>query len=432
MSQRPPRPCSENPVSHVDRTNLPFVTLDPSSSTDLDQAFTIEAAGSDLILRYAIADVGFFVDPDGLIDAEAWKRGETIYLPDARIGLYPPTISEGAASLLPGGPRPAIMFVVRIDTNGKARLDGAERAVISSRAKLGYASVQPTDLPPPFYELARRIAVDEDGRGASRIDPPQQEVTALPDGNFALQFRPVSAAEVANAALSLAANMAIADVLYAHGSGLFRVMADPDKRAVRRIRQSAKALSIDWPEQESLRDLQRRLDPNVTADATLMLAIRRSGQRAEYAPYQNGVRPWHWAMAATYVHSTAPLRRLADRYNNEAVLAVVSGQPVADWVTSAFQRLPAVMAKADAKAAQVNAAAIELAEAVELRSRIGARFGGRITDIDDRGARVQLCDEAITTRVAPPPNAQVGDHIQLQLIQSDTVQRLTRFKVVMP
>ena len=236
-----------SPSDHVDHTDLPFVTLDPLSSTDLDQAFTVEQAGADLLLRYAIADVSFFVDPGGAIDIEAWTRGETIYLPDARIGLYPPVISEGAASLLPDGPRPAIVYSIRIDADGHARLDGAERALIRSRAKLGYATVQPADLPPAFYELARRIAADEDRRGASRVDPPQQEVTALPDGNFALQFRPIGPAEVANAALSLAANMAIADVLYAHHTGLFRVMADPDQRAIRRIRQSAQALSIDWP-----------------------------------------------------------------------------------------------------------------------------------------------------------------------------------------
>src|SRR5689334_21017800 len=43
------------PTAHADRTALPFATLDPAGSTDLDQAFAIEAAGTDLLLRYAIA-----------------------------------------------------------------------------------------------------------------------------------------------------------------------------------------------------------------------------------------------------------------------------------------------------------------------------------------------------------------------------------------
>ena len=87
------------PDAHTDWTERPFVTLDPASATDLDQAFGIEAAGGELILHYAIADVAWFVNEGGAIDAEAWARGETLYLPDGKAGLYPPILSEGAASL---------------------------------------------------------------------------------------------------------------------------------------------------------------------------------------------------------------------------------------------------------------------------------------------------------------------------------------------
>lgn len=404
------------------------MTLDPLSSTDLDQAFAIEAAGTHLLLHYAIADVASFVDPGGAIDREAWERGETIYLPDGKVGLYPPVLSEGSASLLPDGVRPAVVFTVRIDPAGAVKLEAVERAIIRSRAKLGYANVRADQLPHDFFELARRIAANEAARGASRVDPPQQEVVELPDGSFALQFRAVSGAEVANAALSLAANMAIADALLAHQTGLFRVMPDPDKRARRRIAESAKALGIEWPKEETLHDLQRRLDPNNKAEAALMLAIRRSGAHASYEAFREGERPWHWAMAATYVHATAPLRRLADRYVIEAAFAVANGQPVADCVTQAFQQLPAVMAKADAKAAQVSAAAVDLAEAVELHSRIGQSFDGQVTDIDQRGARVQLCGEPIIIRV-PLASPAIGDRVHLKLVDSDPAQRKTQFIV---
>src|SRR6185503_17921969 len=124
--------------------------------------FTIEEADADLILKYALADVAAFVPPGGPVDAEAWARGETYYLPDGRIGLYPPVLSEGAASLLPDGPRPAIVFNVRVTPDGRSRLDGAERALIRSRAKLGYATVTDSDLPKGFHELARRVTAAED------------------------------------------------------------------------------------------------------------------------------------------------------------------------------------------------------------------------------------------------------------------------------
>ncbi|TIS56963.1 MAG: RNB domain-containing ribonuclease, partial [Mesorhizobium sp.] len=50
------------PDQHADRMAVPFVTLDPASSTDLDQAFSIEASGGNLLLHYAIADVAWFVE----------------------------------------------------------------------------------------------------------------------------------------------------------------------------------------------------------------------------------------------------------------------------------------------------------------------------------------------------------------------------------
>ena len=129
------------PTEHVDRTDWAFVTLDPASSTDLDQAFTISRSGADLILHYAIADVGWFVRDGDVVDTEAWRRGSTLYLPDGREPLYPAVLSEGAVSLLPDGPRPAVVFHVRLDTDGNPSLDGVERSIIRNRAKLGYETV---------------------------------------------------------------------------------------------------------------------------------------------------------------------------------------------------------------------------------------------------------------------------------------------------
>lgn len=417
------------PSDHVDRTAVPFVTLDPLSSTDLDQAFAIEQSGSDLLLRYAIADIGWFVGDGGPVDTEAWIRGETIYMPDGKISLYPPVLCEGAASLLPDGDRPAILFAVRVASDGSTGLDGVERAMVRSRAKLGYATVRPEDLPAGFNELSRRIAAAEDARGASRVDPPQQQVVEQADGSFTLEFRPMSAAEQSNAALSLAANFAIADALYRHGTGLFRVMPEPDDWAIRRLRHSAKALGVEWPKTTSLEDRQRDLDPNDPKQAAFMLAIRRAGAHASYAPFRAGERPWHSAMRATYTHATAPLRRLADRYVTQAALAVANGRAVPDGVTAAFERLPDVMNRAEAKAGQVDSAVLELAESVVLGGRVGERFVGTVTDLDKkRGALIQLADPAVTTRV-PAEGLEIGAAVVLRLDEADPSRRLTHFSI---
>jgi len=349
-------------------------------------------------------------------------------MPDGKISLYPEVLCEGAASLLPDGDKPAMLYAVRVASDGAASLDGVERALVRSRAKLGYATVHPEDLPAGFEELARRIAAAEDARGASRVDPPQQQVVEGSDGCFSLEFRPMSAAEQANAALSLAANLAIAELLYAHGTGLFRVMPEPDERAVRRLRHSAQALGVDWPRPMSLEHRERTLDPNDPKQAAFMLAIRRAGVHASYEPFHDGVRPWHSAMRATYVHATAPLRRLADRFVCEAALAIANGLPVPDSVTEAFERLPDVMNRADAKAARVDAAVLELAESVVLSGRAGERFEGKMTDVDERGARIQIAQPAIVTRV-PVDGLEVGAAVTLRLDEADPARRLSRFSL---
>jgi exoribonuclease R len=116
--------------------------------------------------------------------------------------------------------------------------------------------------------------------------------------------------------------MAVADALQAAGTGLFRVMDPPDARAEQRLRRTAEAFALDWPQAEPLSAFERRLDPAEPRAAAFLLAVRRAGNGAGYVPWRAGVVPWHAAMAATYAHATAPLRRLADRYVVRAALAV--------------------------------------------------------------------------------------------------------------
>lgn len=410
------------PSEHADRTDKPFVTLDPASSTDLDQAFAIESAGADLVLHYAIADVAWFVADGDPIDKEAWTRGATSYLPDGKAGLYPPVLAEAAASLLPAGPRPCIIFTVRVAPDGAVRLAGAERATIRSRAKLAYDSVRDSDLPKQFGELARRIAEAEARRGAARVDPPEQEVERGADGRFTLAMRPQLPSELRNAALSLACNLAIADALYSARTGLFRVMAPPDERAILRLRNTARAFGLDWPDAMPLGTFERSLNPRDRRESAFMLAVRRAGNGASYEPFRQGVRPWHAAMAATYAHGTAPLRRLADRYVVRAALAVANGRPVPTAVSEAFQLLPATMAKADARDGQIERAVIDLAETAFLSGREGELFEAVVTDLGESGARIQLCADPVVARVQAH-DVQPGDRIRVKLLQADSERR---------
>ena len=174
---------------------------------------------------------------------------------------------------------------------------------------------------------------------------------------------------------------------------------------------------------------EKTLRPAVPPEAAFMLAIRRAGRGASYVPWRAGETPWHSAMAATYAHCTAPLRRLADRYVLQAVLAVVNGAPVPEEATAAFARLPAVMAKADARDGQIDRAVIDLAEVALLANHEGSLFRAVITDIGESGARIQLSDLPVVARTAAQ-GVIPGAAIRVRLLTADPVQRRLEFERV--
>lgn len=414
------------PSQHADWLDRPFATLDPASSTDLDQAFAFEPSGTDWLLHYAIADVPWFVREGDPLDAEAWQRGTTSYLPDGKASLYPRVLSEGGASLLPGVDRPAIILSVRIDPEGEARLDGAVRALIRSQAKLAYETVRDEDLPAGFIEVAQRIALAEARRGAARVDPPEQELEPDGQGGFALRFRPFLPSETRNAALSLAANLAVAKAMLEAQTGLFRVMAPPDASAEAGLRASAHALGLEWPEALSLSAFETRLDPAAPAEAAFMMAIRRAGTGASYQAWAPGLEPWHAAIAAPYAHATAPLRRLADRFVLRTVLALAQGQPVPPDVIDALPRLPRVMGRAASRDSRIERAVIDLAEAVMLERFEGCAFTATVMDMRDGRARLQLQDMPVIAN-ADLPSAVPGQTLRVTLVRADPGRRELQF-----
>jgi exoribonuclease R len=414
---------------HRDRTSERFMTLDPATSVDLDQAFSIERSGDDVVLHYAIADVGWFVRPGDLLDVEAFERGVSVYLPDERATLYPTVLSEGAASLLPDVDRPAVVFTVTVDPDGSTHLESVERAVIRSTAKLAYDAVTADDLPDGFDELHRRITAAEVARGAPRVEFPEQEIERDDDGRFTVRFRPRLPSEEQNAAMSLATNLAVADALHAAGTGLFRVMPEVDERRMRSLRHAARAFGLDWAADATLAQFEQSLPRDDPRTSAFLIAVRRAAGGAAYAPFDPQHRPWHSAVAATYAQATAPLRRLQDRYVVEAALAIANGRPVAPEVLDAFDRLPGAMAAGEQRANRAERMALDLAEAVVLAGREGEIFDAVVIDEGEWGVDVQVAEPAVLTRLVAR-RVDPGDDLRIRLVSVDVDRRSVEFERV--
>jgi exoribonuclease R len=425
------------PSSAADRTDIPFVTIDPATSRDLDQAVSLRRrAGGGYRVYYAIADVATFVRPGGPLEAETWRRGQTVYLPDGNVPLHPASLSEGAASLLPDQERAAVLWAIDLDDSGDTVAVHLERARVRSRAKLDYAGVQavvdtaavpePIALLPEIGKLLVSRAVE---RGAIDLPMPEQEVLPAGDGGggWRLVLRAPLLVEEYNAQISLLTGQAAAGIMLAGGVGLLRTMPAPKPEAVARLRAAAPALGIDWPSGTAVGAVVAAVDPAQPRAAAFLDQAAELLRGAGYSAFDGTVpaAPAHGAVAAPYAHVTAPLRRLADRYATEVCLALHAGQQVPEWARAALPKLPEVMASTDRVASAAERGAVEFAEAVLLAGRVGEVFDAAVIDVDDRAATVALDDPPVRARCdgALP----LGERVRVRLTEADPKRRRIRF-----
>jgi len=420
-----------------DETAVPFLTIDPPGSKDLDQAMHIERAGKGYRVRYAIADVPAFVKPRGAIDVEAFKRGQTIYAPDHRTPLYPEQLSEDAASLLPEQARPAFVWDMQLDADGEGTSVDVYRAMVSSKNRLDYAEVQRAvergtadDRLTLLKEVGERRIDMERSRGGTSLPMPEQEVSVDKDGHYVLAFRPPVAAEDWNAQISLMTGMAAAEMMLHAEVGILRTMPEPDHNAIQRFRRQARALGITWPSEMLYGDLLRSLDRTNPKHLALIHEATSLFRGAGYTPFDGGVPEltWHAAVAAPYAHVTAPLRRLVDRFGLVVCEAICCDAPIPDWTRHALPTVPEIMTASDHLAGAVERACTDAVEAAAMQHRIGETFRASVVDLTRNGSLVQISDPAI---LAPADGASsAGAEVTVKLIEADVVRRSVRFQVV--
>jgi exoribonuclease R len=418
-------------ADRVDATDLPLVTLDPTGSRDLDQAFAIDATSGGWTLHYAIADVGAFVAPDSALAAEAARRGETLYLPDGRAPLYPPSMSEATASLLPDGDRPAVLWRLDVDASGELRAIDVHRAIVRSRAQLDYTTIAATrpDLIAPLQSLGEARLARERDRGGVSLDVPEQ-IVSNDAGRWTLAYRTPAPVEGWNAQLSLLTGMAAARLMIGAKVGLLRTMPPPAHHTITALRRSAVALKIDWPGGASYADVVRDLDPAIPAHAAMLRLAGALFRGAHYVAFDGELpaETTHSAVAAPYAHATAPLRRLADRYVSEVCLAICAGVAVPDWARAGLPTLPKVMAEADGHAHQVDRAVVDLAETVLMQKRIGETFIAVVVEADDDHGQIQLADPPVRSRLEGS-NLPLGQEVTVRLVAADVTARRLTFRL---
>ncbi|MBT2676156.1 RNB domain-containing ribonuclease [Streptomyces sp. ISL-14] len=418
-----------------DATDVPFFTIDPPGSTDLDQAMHLSRQGTGYRVRYAIADVAAFVVPGGPLDKEAHRRVMTLYFPDLRIPLHPQVLSEDAASLLPERTRPAALWTIDLDASGRTIAVDVRRALVRSRARLDYAGVQaqidagtaeePLVLLKTIGLLREQLEIE---RGGISLSVPEQEIVEQ-DHSYELTYRVPLPVEGWNEQLSLLTGMAAAQLMLAHGTGILRTQAPTTAGKLDELRRTAHALHIVWPHHVSYAQLVRSLDPAEPRHAAFLQACTGLMNRAEYTVFKGGnlpPHPTHAAVAAPYAHCTAPLRRLVDRYAAEICLAAVAGREPPGWVLAGLETVRRRMAESGGRAGGIERKCVDLVEAAVLKDRVGEVFEGCVVEREHPGhdgkvepGVVQLASPAVIGDITGTTEDSLGERRPVRLTRAD-------------
>lgn len=414
------------PEPALDLRDIDFVTLDPKGSRDLDQAFHIERRGGGYRVRYAIADLPGHVRPGGALDAEARLRGQTLYLPDARVPLHPPILSEDRASLLAGRDRTAFVWTMDLDDSGAPTGARVERALVRSRAQLDYEGAQrvfDAGAAEGSLALLREVGelriAQERLRGGASLTMPDEEIVRDPEGYRILRRYPLPVEEW-NAQLSLLTGITAGGLMLDGGIGVLRVMPAPGSGALREFRTRVAALGQPWDRRDSYGEYLRGIDVDAASTPAILQAAAALFRGADYAPFDGEIpaETEQAAIAASYAHVTAPLRRLVDRWGLVICEALCADRPVPSWVRESLAELPALMRASNQLAGRIGSAVHDRVEAALVRDRVGEVFPAVVVEVRGERARVQLADPAVTAQ-CPADGLEAGTRIDVRVVAAD-------------
>ena len=404
-------PSRVDPALHrkrKDLRHLPLITIDGETARDFDDAVFAETRRDGWRLVVAIADVAHYVEAGTALDAAAWQRGTSVYLPDRVVPMLPEALSNGLCSLRPREVRLALVCDMRIDRSGEVGRFRFDEAVIQSRERMTYTQIA-AHIAAPIKEgkravedsVAQSIRVlaeafaalrqARERRGALDFDTPESRLV-LENGAVTAVVPVVrnDAHRLIEEAM-IAANVCAAQFLERHERpALYRVHESPAPEKAEQLASAFAARGIGWspsaPSPAALRQALQAIGERPDRWLLEMLVLRTM-QRADYRPEARG----HFGLALErYMHFTSPIRRYPDLVVHRAIKGVLhrNAAPVgsADWVAAAGQQSSVTERRAEDASRRVDA----WLKCDYLAGRIGDVFPAVVAGVTEFGLFVEL------------------------------------------
>ena len=390
-----------------DFRNWMTFTIDGDDSKDFDDAVSIEATENSWILGVHIADVAAYVRPGSALDEEAYRRGTSVYFPEAVLPMLPEELSNDVCSLRPGEDRLTLSCVMEFDRAANRRKFRIAEGVIRSHARLTYRQVQAildggrkvreqfADVLPALTEmekLASALIRMREERGTVDL--------AIKEAHIAVHGEEVEISEYPRLfshrlieEFMIAANECVAEFGEKKKLPLlYRIHERPAPDKAEGFRAYLDALGIRArfdAETVSPKHFQRILKSlEGTREFDLVNRVMlRSMQKARYSGEDEG----HFGLASEhYCHFTSPIRRYPD---------LVVHRAVKEWLRGGrkLAALKALIPEEAKHTSERERIAVEAERAVDdyykllyMEGKIGESFAGTISGVTNFGVFVEL------------------------------------------
>jgi len=438
-------------AARLDLRDRPFITIDPASARDHDDAIAVESAGrGGARLWVAIADVAHFVRPGSALDREAWRRGNSVYFPGRAIPMLPERLSGELCSLVPDVDRLVLVVEMKIGSNGAIADARFHRAVIRSRARLSYeqaarfmepAAEASSEGPPPaatpdppilseevrqqlprLGELAKKLMAKRSAEGSLDFELPEAEIVLDARGRVVNVTR--SRRTLAHRAVEeamLAANRSVARALSAgRYPAVFRLHEAPTPDDLEKLAAVYRGLGLHEgapgssgggggrrgggggsggaPLNAAAMNRALRRSAGRPHEPFVHLVTLRAMRQARYSAVDGG----HFALGfESYLHFTSPIRRYADLLTHRAVHRLIgdslSGararKPADDTGARALMERAAIRTSARERIAMAaEREMIDLKKCAFMRPHLGREMMGVVTGVASQGLYVTLED----------------------------------------
>ena len=389
-----------------DLRNLSIITIDGDDAKDLDDAVYVKKLpNGNYKLIVSIADVSYYIPEGSMLDQEAFKRGNSVYLVHRVLPMFPKEISNGICSSNPDEDKLTFTCEMEIDQNGKVVDSDTYKSVIKSVRRMTYTNVNRMiageeealkeyadikDMVMEMLELSKIIRQVKYNRGSIDFDLP--EIKLVLDENGKVKYiknRERGESERIIEDFMIAANETVAEKLFwLEIPSVYRTHEKPDPERIKNLNETLSKFkyrihSLDeiHPKkfQKIIEDSKER-GINLLVHKLILMALKQ----ARYTVDNLG----HFGLASGYyTHFTSPIRRYADLTVHRILNSVLHGYPSKKVIAKNAEELPQIcthISKTERAAMKVEDESVKIKLVEYMIDKVGEEYEATIVGFSNK------------------------------------------------